>query len=336
MSEPGQTGYAAPQWQRPHRNVLGWPYAWQTPAVTEGHAYARICANPPEASETVYIGFPWATLIDLLNADQMRKAIPFLEALREMPVVSAQRRLTVAQHYWTRRSAPLFFQAGITDLFWTHATLRDTHLGPMRIHPFPLYPVQCVGVADQLHYRPSPPRERRYLYSFVGLAEHSTYRTPVRRWIAELPPRPDACILTRGEWHYQQLVYADQIYGVAVEESVRRQRDEDAAAYRTVIGDSIFSLCPAGAGPNSIRLWESLGYGSIPVILADELRLPGDRQAWQEAAVFGEETAASVRGLPAQLEALAQDPSELLRRQDAGQLLWRRYGPSSFTYDLVR
>ena len=31
---------------------------------------------------------------------------------------------------------------------------------------------------------------------------------------------------------------------------------------------------PLGVGPNSIRIWESLSYGSIPVIIADKLWLP--------------------------------------------------------------
>jgi len=38
--------------------------------------------------------------------------------------------------------------------------------------------------------------------------------------------------------------------------------------------NSRYSLCPSGSGPNSIRFWESLAVGSIPVLLADTLDLP--------------------------------------------------------------
>ena len=31
----------------------------------------------------------------------------------------------------------------------------------------------------------------------------------------------------------------------------------------------VFSLCPEGAGPNTLRVWESLAVGAIPVILVD-------------------------------------------------------------------
>jgi hypothetical protein len=40
--------------------------------------------------------------------------------------------------------------------------------------------------------------------------------------------------------------------------------------YRSVILDSKFVLCPAGAGSSSIRLFETLGAGRVPVILSDE------------------------------------------------------------------
>ena len=47
---------------------------------------------------------------------------------------------------------------------------------------------------------------------------------------------------------------------------------------------SKFSLCPSGSGPNSIRLWESLALGSIPVLLADTLELP-NHKLWDNAIV---------------------------------------------------
>ena len=40
---------------------------------------------------------------------------------------------------------------------------------------------------------------------------------------------------------------------------------------------SKFTLCPSGSGPNSIRFWEALGAGSIPVLLADTLELPENK-----------------------------------------------------------
>jgi hypothetical protein len=87
---------------------------------------------------------------------------------------------------------------------------------------------------------------------------------------------------------------------------------------------SVFALCPSGSGPNSIRLWEALGFGAIPVILSHTLRLPGVPQLWRQAALFVPETEAAVAALPARLEALAADPQRLQAMQAAGQQLWQR------------
>ena len=37
---------------------------------------------------------------------------------------------------------------------------------------------------------------------------------------------------------------------------------------------SLFSICPLGIGPNSIRLWESFTYNTIPVSISDDIWLP--------------------------------------------------------------
>jgi hypothetical protein len=73
-------------------------------------------------------------------------------------------------------------------------------------------------------------------------------------------------------------------------------------------------------------LWESLGYGSIPVILSDTLRLPGELKEWEQAVVFVPEEEESVSRLPALLENIASDESRLLDMQAAGRVLWKKYG----------
>ena len=47
---------------------------------------------------------------------------------------------------------------------------------------------------------------------------------------------------------------------------------------------SKYTLCPSGSGPNSIRFWEALGAGSIPVLLADTLELPKN-ELWNSAII---------------------------------------------------
>ena len=58
-----------------------------------------------------------------------------------------------------------------------------------------------------------------------------------------------------------------------------------------VLKQSKFSLCPSGTGPNSTRLWESLSFGSIPVILADTYVLPKIKGVeWDKYVIRWEES----------------------------------------------
>ena len=71
-------------------------------------------------------------------------------------------------------------------------------------------------------------------------------------------------IVERDEWHYQGMVYRND----------SNTNTNNEIEYKNILAESIFSLCPSGTGPSSIRIWESMSYGSIPVILADTLILP--------------------------------------------------------------
>ena len=54
--------------------------------------------------------------------------------------------------------------------------------------------------------------------------------------------------------------------------------------YNNILLNSRFSLCPSGTGPNSIRFWESLACGSIPILLSDTLELPY-HELWDNAII---------------------------------------------------
>ena len=49
---------------------------------------------------------------------------------------------------------------------------------------------------------------------------------------------------------------------------------EERKMYLDTLSDSKFVLCPKGAGLSSMRLYESMRFGSVPVIISDDLKLP--------------------------------------------------------------
>ena len=295
------------------------PLPWQRPNATEAYAAEQL------GNLSGYLPFPWASWIDIAR-DQAPPLAPFATGPAQQPLA------TVGQHIELLQHAALLRRCGVTDLFWSHATSGLIHHQALRIHPFPLFPVRCST-------HPSSPgglrlQQRRWLYSFQGVYRPELYLTPVRQWILALPPRSDALIESRREWHFEQAVYREQVHGQSSDLARHAELSQEASSYATALKQSLFALCPSGSGPNSIRLWEALGYGAIPVILADTLALPGDANLWRQAALMVPETPEAVSALPARLEALRADPGRLAAMQAAGQQLWQRYGLPDFVADL--
>ncbi len=298
---------------------------WQQPNNTEGGAWERLRTRT-EPAVAAYLPFPWASWIDAVQRGLRPPDPPLLPARPRGLVASVCQHIDALEHGEALR------RAGITDLFWSHARRDTLRIDGLRLHPFPLLPVRCLS-----HPPPRPPRaaaERPLLYSFQGFQPRGDERSPVRRWLLQLPARPDALLEEREEWHFEQEVYREQLHGQRPDPERRRQRAADADAYAAALERSCFALCPAGAGPNSIRLWEALGFGAIPVILSDSLWLPGAGALWEEAALFIPERAEAVAALPAQLARLRGEPERLAAMQAAGHRLWRRYGPEGFVTDV--
>ena len=98
--------------------------------------------------------------------------------------------------------------------------------------------------------------DRPLLASFVG-----SYATHiVRKSIANiLSIRKDCFTYDTGSWHYDK----------SSEDKIQFQ-----LMYKHTLKNSKFVLCPLGTGPSTIRIWEALSSGSIPIIISDNLKLP--------------------------------------------------------------
>lgn len=307
--------------------------SWQYPAITEQWAFEQIrkakSLIPPGC---VYLAFPWATLIDKTGKDRSG-ADELGDELARLTVASRRGAsvVTVCQHIRLLQHQKLFFDCGVTDIFWSHAVKGQDRLPDfpsVRIHPFPLYPVQ---VRKEF----SEHGGRKVLFSFIGARARSFYLAQTRNHILDhLAGDPRGLIVGRDDWHYNKIVYDHQIQKKSAD--ARDLIDEEASdQFRRVLKESIFSLCPSGSGPNSIRLWESIGSGAIPVILADSYAPPGDQALWEAAAVFCDESIDAIRALPDRLEQMAADRSLLEQKRHALRQLWKLYGPGWFIQDIA-
>lgn len=252
---------------------------WQYPVITEQSFYEQNKNDPK------FLGIPWATIID------KRYDVNIIYKILKPLIRDGESYYTCCQHIHFRKLADLWKHLNITEVYASHKCIGEDSLGNITIHPCPLY---AVGLENN----PSGPASvghgaapRDIDVSFVG-GYQPFYLTDIRKKIFTLPAPPPQTrggvqvselpnrtlryvIQNTGEWHFESVVYSQhQNFNGDLNPIGKDTRNKRASQYMDVMKRSRFSLAPSGSGPNSIRFWEALGSGSIPVLLADTLELP--------------------------------------------------------------
>lgn len=298
---------------------------WQRPAATEEAAYQAL--NESEETRAFdYVGFAWATLFDGLSARTPESKEILQALLAEIQNASAHPsngRATVAQHIRAADHFDLFRSVGITDVFWSHAVHGQTEIDGIRVHPFPLFPAQAPT------YQASSRAAKRYIANFVGAYNPSIYLTNVREVIfRDQGAAPDLNIVKRDGWHFDRAVYDEQISGQSASQAQLAAEAQMKRDYIDAIQKSWFTLCPTGSGPNSIRIFESLSLGSIPIVLTRDLRLVGPADLWERAAIIEDDSEAGYRrGLERARRTTEQERLDMMA---AGKTLFDHVGPQAF------
>ncbi len=254
---------------------------WQFPCITEKAAFINHLEliSPFVENNTfhIYLGIPWATFIDTKNfpedfiASVKVKISGIRHALSEFDF--SLRVHSVCQHVYWERYLDAWLDVGVDDLWLPHLT-NETKLNyeKINIHPWSLY---AVNVED-------PKRsggikvgklasKKKYLASFIG-AHIDHYLTHDRLNFQKFSNEPDFYIRIQDRWHYEDVVYGHQVKNLDLDSSYKV--DASVKNYNEILSDSVFALCPAGAGPNSLRLWEALAVGSIPVLFEKPPLMP--------------------------------------------------------------
>jgi len=246
---------------------------WQYPVITEETFFNQNKHN------NFYFGFPWATCID--------KKINTNELLRLLINIKQNNinYYTCCQHISFRNYISLFKILGITILYTPHKIKGEDYINGIKIMPCPLY---AVNVEDNNRNQEFKNIDllnvnRSILYSFIGGVQ-TNYLTNIRNNIFNMKHPENSVIINTGDWHFNSTVYS-QKQNINKDLNINNNHINNKILYNKTLLDSKFSLCPSGSGPNSIRFWESLGCGSIPVLLADTLDLPYNIN-WSEAIII--------------------------------------------------
>ena len=246
---------------------------WQYPVITEKTFYEQNKHN------NKCLSFPWATVID------KNYRIDVIHDIIKKHLHPGRQYYTCCQHISFRKLIPLFKSLGIYTVYTPHKTIEENVLNDIQLKPCPLYAVNVEDPHRNITFKNVELLniERQLLYSFQGAYSPRVYLTDIRKKIFDMN-HPDSCFIHNiGQWHFEHIVYnklQNKDYILNENDTDKERTDK----YNQLLLESRYSLCPSGSGPNSIRFWESLACGSIPVLLSDRLELPY-HELWDESIV---------------------------------------------------
>jgi hypothetical protein len=131
-------------------------------------------------------------------------------------------------------------------VFTTHATYLNNY------HSIPHFSVNCEN-SDVVDFD-----DRKYLLSFQGSLKTHSVRIELKNVLKE---RSDCFFVDTGNWHFEN------------QQSIIENNSE---TYRELFRNTKISLCPRGTGPSTIRFWEALSFGCVPMVFSDVWKLPLD------------------------------------------------------------
>ena len=255
---------------------------WQLPVCTEkfyfyNHAFidAKI--------EEYYVSFPWATFIDrlmVLDGEAIRK-------VKNIISMKDGKKHTTCQHIRWNSLVDLWEEIGITDVHLSHyeKSIKDTN--KIKFHPWALIAANYENKDRSMGLKVKANKNKKYLASFIG-AYKSYYRSTIRLDLKDILGREEQIVYEiKDEWFYEKIVFGHQVKNEKLSSEYMEFYEKETQRYNNILSDSIFSLCPEGTGPNTIRLWESMAIGVIPVIFSDDWIPPKiTGLEWSDFSVF--------------------------------------------------
>jgi len=248
---------------------------WQGPAITEKTFYDENKDN------VTYIGLPWATIIDKkVNIQVLAESIAVF-------IDSNKKYYTCCQHIYFKKLIPLFKALSISILYSPHKTVEEDEIEDIIIRPVSLYAVNVEDTTRNKEFKDVNflTNERQYLYSFQGAYNPQIYISTIRDVIFNMDHPQDCYIKKTNGWFFESDVYGKKSNNL----KEKKEKSEGTSFYNNLLLNSRYSLCPSGSGPNSIRFWESLAIGSIPILLSDTLCLP-EHELWKDAIIIHPES----------------------------------------------
>ena len=151
-------------------------------------------------------------------------------------------------------------------------------------------------------FRPEELQSKDILFSFVGSSQTHPIRERMMQWRHSNGVMIDASKGDKDHYWWQET-----------------NKDYFLDSFRDVTRRSKFVMCPRGISPSSIRLFEAMEAGAVPVIIADDLELPKG-PSWDEFSLRVRER--DIDDLPDRVERVQERATEM---GTAARRAWESY-----------
>lgn len=195
-----------------------------------------------------YIAIPWTQILNShwLNYPNKQPKEFYFKALSKYKT-ELTNNFTVCQHDSYLVLENYYKHLNITKVFTPLRDKTERQIPGIKFIPIPFTNSFIFDITQK----------RNILFSFVGTSASHPIRERMRLRI-------------NGE----SVIYRDQ-YHVCTEMFFKDEvKKKEETEYQDILQRSKFSLCPRGSSCSSVRFWESLHAGSIPILISDNWLLP--------------------------------------------------------------
>lgn len=210
----------------------------------EYECYNQIKISEPKIN---YLAIPWT---QILNSNWLnfpnKKSLQFYISEFYKINIQQENNITVCQHDDYMKLEEVFRHLKITKVFST------LHSKKNKLNGIDIIPISFTN-----NFKFDINVNKDILFSFVG-----TYTThDIRKKMYKNINGPN--IIYRNSYHVDTDLITNNNH--------KKKEEEE---YKEVLQRSRFSMCPRGSSPSSVRFWESLAAGAVPILVSDDWVLP--------------------------------------------------------------
>lgn len=241
------------------------------------------CYKMFKGTDINYIAVPWTQILNTHWLDfPGRQPRDYYLRILSKEKITQQNNITVCQHDSYLLLKEYFKHLNITKVFscanYTYDKMEDIDIISM-----PYINIHNFNKVD-----------KDILVSFLGSATHD-----IRDKIKQNIVNPN--IIFRETYHISN--------NFSKTDKLKEEKE-----YIDILSRSRFSLCPRGSNPNTVRFWESLAAGAIPVLVSDDYALP--EWDWDKTIIrISEETMSKMNYNQLELY-LSNIPNEVIYREN--------------------